>query len=199
MNQQNPEKKAIKAQRVEAYFIEAAKAIIKKEGAEHVTVRKIADLSGYSYGSIYNYYKDLDELMFETRNAMIEDMMELMGKGPPTSFSSVSDIKRINRIFLDFFIDNPNIYAFFYNYPIKKRGITPIEKMNLAERNKLNYMPFVENGTIKESELEAVFKSILYSLYGLLTLYFSSYALTKQQVHDDLDQIIEYILEKRSI
>ena len=199
MDHHNPEIKSVKAQRIESYFIDAAKEIIKKEGPDSVTVRKIADLSGYSYGSIYNYYKDLDELMFETRNAMIYDMMAMMGEGPHDSLSSVEDFKRINRIFLDFFIENSHIYTFFYNYPIKKTGMTPIEEMNLSERNKMNYMPFVENGMIQESDLEAVFKSILYSLYGLLTLYFSSYAMTKEQAHSDLDNIIEYILRKRSI
>jgi len=189
--------KPIKKQRVETYFIQAAKEIIKSEGANSVTVRKIADLAGYSYGSIYNYYADLDELMFETRNAMIYDMMDMMSKGPHQSLTSVEDFKRINRMFLEFFMENPNIYEFFYNYSIKKTGVTPIEEMNLSERNKMNYMGFVENGTIQESDLEAVFKAILYSLYGLLTLYFSSYTMTKEAAFKDLDNIIDFILRKR--
>ena len=55
----------IKANRVKSYFIEAAKEIIIKEGPENVSVRKIANLSGYSYGSIYNYYTELNELMVD--------------------------------------------------------------------------------------------------------------------------------------
>ena len=191
------EMKSVKQHRIESYFIDAAKKIIRNEGAQSVTVRKIAELSGYSYGSIYNYYADLDELMFETRNAMIYDLMEGMSNEPAMTSFELEDFKRLNRMFLDYFIENPNIYEFFYIFKIKKKGITPIEAMNLSERNKQNYMGFVENGTILESDLDAVFKAILYSLYGILTLYFSSYTMTKAQAYADLDKIIEYILRKR--
>ena len=188
--------KNIKQQRVEGYFIDAAKVIINKEGPHAVTVRKIADLSGYSYGSIYNYYNDLDELMFKVKNSMILDMMNTMHRSeiiPPT----LEDIQLINQEFANFFMDNPNIYEFFYNFHIKTKGKTPIDDISFNEARLHAYQGFVDKGIIAKDDLEAVFWTILCSLYGLLNLYFSSNGITKEGVHDGLNKIIEFTLRKR--
>ncbi|KFZ26080.1 MAG: Bacterial regulatory protein, tetR family [Candidatus Izimaplasma bacterium HR2] len=188
--------KNIKQQRVEGYFIDAAKVIIKKEGPQAVTVRKIAEISGYSYGSIYNYYKDLEELMFHVKNSMIQDMINTMhqsGKKPQT----IEDIQVINREFANFFMDNPNIYEFYYNYPIKTKGKTPIDDIGFNETRLQVYQVFVDMGILAKEDLEAVFWTILCSLYGLLNLYFSSNGLTKEDVYSGLDRIIEFTLRRR--
>lgn len=191
------QKKTIKQQRVEGYFIDAAKEIIINEGAQHVTVRRIADLSGYSYGSIYNYYTDLDELMFAVKNAMIYDMMNTMQSDSEAVIDSIDGIKAINRMFLDYFIENPNVYEFFYTFQIKKSGHTPMDDINFNENNIRVYRPFVEAGIIEQEDLKTVFNTILYSLYGLLTLYFSSNGLSKDDAYKNLDEIIDFVLKKR--
>ncbi len=189
-------KKSIKQQRVEGYFIDAAKIIIKNEGPKAVTVRKIADSSGYSYGSIYNYYKNLDELMFHVKNSMILDMIKEMGR-PEKTPQTIKDIQIINRQFATFFMDNPNIYEFYYNYPIETEGKTPIDDISFSKSRLQVYQTFVDNGTLDQDDLEAVYLTILSSLYGFLNLYFSSNGLTKEDVYSGLDRIIEFTLRRR--
>ena len=50
------EKKELKRQRIRTYFLEAAKEIIINEGYESVSVRKVADIAGYSYAIYINQY-----------------------------------------------------------------------------------------------------------------------------------------------
>jgi len=188
--------KNIKQQRVEVYFIDAAKFIIMKEGPTAVTVRKIADRSGYSYGSIYNYYDSLDELMFRVKNSMILDIMSLMDELESIP-QSIEDIKSLNWKFAEFFMENPNIYEFFYNYPIKTLGKTPVDDINFNDNRLLTYQSFVDKGIINKDDLEVVYLTILASLYGLLNLYFSSNGVTKEYVRDGLNTIIEFTLRKR--
>ncbi|SET68097.1 transcriptional regulator, TetR family [Natronincola peptidivorans] len=57
-------KKAIQKRRMMSYFIEAANQIIEEEGMEGVTVRKVADLAGYNSATLYNYFENLDHLIF---------------------------------------------------------------------------------------------------------------------------------------
>lgn len=45
-------------------YISAAINIIKKEGIESVSIRKIASKLNYSSASMYRYFKNLDELLF---------------------------------------------------------------------------------------------------------------------------------------
>ena len=188
--------KNIKQQRVEGYFIDAAKVIIKNEGPQAVTVRKIADISGYSYGSIYNYYKDLDELMFHVKNSMIIDMINTMHQSAKIP-QTIEDIQVINREFANFFMDNPNIYEFYYNFPITTKGKTPIDDIGFNETKLQAYQVFVDKGILAKDDLEAVFWTILCSLYGLLNLFFSSNGLTKEDVYSGLDRIIEFTLRRR--
>lgn len=54
----------IKQQRIMKYFIEAAEEIIKNEGMEAVTIRKAADLAGYTSATLYNYFDNLSHLVF---------------------------------------------------------------------------------------------------------------------------------------
>jgi AcrR family transcriptional regulator len=188
--------KNIKQQRVEGYFIDAAKVIIKNEGPQAVTVRKVADISGYSYGSIYNYYKDLDELMFHVKNSMIIDMINTMHQSAKIP-QTIEDIQVINREFANFFMDNPNIYEFYYNFPITTKGKTPIDDIGFNETKLQAYQVFVDKGILAKDDLEAVFWTILCSLYGLLNLFFSSNGLTKEDVYSGLDRIIEFTLRRR--
>lgn len=45
------------------FFIEAAQEIMDKEGVEAITLRKVADLAGYTGSTLYNYFNDLDHLI----------------------------------------------------------------------------------------------------------------------------------------
>jgi len=191
------DKKNIKQQRIESYFIDAAKELINKDGPYSVTVRKIADIAGYSYGTIYHYYKDLDDLMFNVKNNMINDIINIMDNEPNCKSDELENIKIFHRKFADYFLTNPNVYEFFYNYPIRKTGKTPMDDIRFDENRMKAYNSFVENGIIQPEDLPTVIKTIIYSMYGLLSLYFSSNGITKKQVHKDLDDLIEFILRKR--
>ncbi|MEX1378222.1 MAG: TetR/AcrR family transcriptional regulator [Eubacteriales bacterium] len=189
------EKKSVKQQRVESYFIDAAKKIIKDEGVHSVSVRKIAELSGYSYGSIYNYYADLDELLFNVKNSMIYDMVGIMQEYDSDRKPSLQDLKEGNRRFITYFIENPNVYEFFYTFPIKKQGNTPMDDVSFDENRTKAYMGFVEDGIITMEELPTVIMTVICSIFGLLTLYFSSNGMTKEQVYESIDNITENLLK----
>jgi len=55
----------IQQDRIKNDFIDAAVAIIKNDGSENPSARRIAKGAGYSYATMYNYFKDIDDLIFE--------------------------------------------------------------------------------------------------------------------------------------
>lgn len=57
--------KEIQEQRMKGYFIEASKDILKGEGLKSISVRNIAERAGYSYATLYNYFSDVKDLIFE--------------------------------------------------------------------------------------------------------------------------------------
>ncbi len=55
--------KKIQRDRVKKYFLDASVQIIKEEGLENLTTKKIGDKAGYSYATIYNYFENFNELI----------------------------------------------------------------------------------------------------------------------------------------
>lgn len=55
--------KEIQEQRIRQYFVEACKTLIRGEGIQAVSARTIAEEAGYSYATLYNYFKDIKELV----------------------------------------------------------------------------------------------------------------------------------------
>lgn len=58
------EKIDIKKRRMMKYFIEAARDIIDSDGIEEVTIRKVASKAGYNSSTLYNYFDNLEHLIF---------------------------------------------------------------------------------------------------------------------------------------
>lgn len=81
-------KNPIQDHRMRRYLIDAAKNLIKSEGPAAANVRSIADAAGYSFGVIYNYYKDIKELfsicalefLEECKDYIIRDIKSAQGK-----------------------------------------------------------------------------------------------------------------------
>ena len=196
MNQKNinENKQNIKKKRVKSFFLEAARDIIISEGVANVTVRKIADITGYSFATIYHYFSDLNELLLETKTLMIHDMMDYMKHHSVEQLDSLEGIKKQNHIFIDYFIKHPNIFVFFYSYRLDYAVTEFTVKTDIGENNGELYQAFVTNGTIKQADVPVITKTIIYSVYGTLAIFFSNNGLTINKLHEDIDQIIEFLL-----
>lgn len=99
--------KISKKERTQKEIIEAAKEVVYKKGHEAVTVRNLADVTGYSYTNLYYYFKDLNALLWALRLDMIEDMItELMS----VSYIEDDPIDEILSAFfgyIDYFFKHP--------------------------------------------------------------------------------------------
>ena len=58
-------KNKVQEERMKGYFVQAAQEILKGEGLKVASVRNIAEKAGYSYATVYNYFSDSKDLIFE--------------------------------------------------------------------------------------------------------------------------------------
>ena len=105
--------KNIKKDFVKSKFVDAAKSIILRDGVLSVTVRRVAEMTGYSYATIYHYFKDLNELLLETKLSMINDMVAAGSTQTVRVEDPLEQKKQQAKLMAGFFIDNPNIFGFF--------------------------------------------------------------------------------------
>ncbi len=57
-------KKEMQKKRVMTYFIEATEELMEECGINCITIRKVADKAGYNSATLYNYFENLDHLIF---------------------------------------------------------------------------------------------------------------------------------------
>ena len=198
MANDNADKHSIKTERVKTYFVEAAKEIILREGVEGVSVRKVADLAGYSYATIYNYFTDLNALLLDVKASMIRDMIAYMGSVQSEGACDIDEIKRLNRRYAGYYLEHPHVFRFFYSYRLNgEMSAEDQQSFGYAQRWHDTYKGLVQNGTLREADVEIAARSIIYALHGALALYFSGNGLTMEILYDEVDNFTEYILQRR--
>lgn len=185
----------LKTQRVKGYFLEAAKRIILNEGVENISARKVADIAGYSYATIYNYFKDIDELLRETKSLMVIDVVNHMRDTIDFSPGSIEDITRLFSSYVRYYLDHPHIFRFFYFYRLSDSEASK-ERYDFSALWASSFRFLVEAGSIRADEVENCAKTLIYALHGLLALFFSGNGLTEELLFTDAGKIIDFVLRR---
>ncbi|MFL9484122.1 TetR/AcrR family transcriptional regulator [Chitinophagaceae bacterium LWZ2-11] len=106
--------KQIQEERIKGYFIEATKSILKGEGLKSISVRNIADQAGYSYATLYNYFKDVNELVFECVKDFQQECVEMVASETKELPLGTGRIKAIAKSYVKYFIQYPGIFELFF-------------------------------------------------------------------------------------
>jgi AcrR family transcriptional regulator len=96
-----------KQMRIRQVFIDSAKEIIDSQGLEAVSAREISKVSGYSYTTVYNYFKDMDSLLTHVAVDYLEESYQLMIQG----LEEVSSIKE------KIIVASQRYFEYMYNHP----------------------------------------------------------------------------------
>lgn len=101
------------------YLIETTEYLIQDEGFEAVTLRKIADETGYNSATIYNYFKDLNELLLYSSVKFLRGYNRELSAEINDSMNAVERYVCVFRIFCKHTFSRPEIY---YNMFYGKHG-----------------------------------------------------------------------------
>lgn len=153
-------RKEMQKRRIMKYFIDAALEIIKKEGLENVTIRKVAVLAGYNSATLYNYFENLDHLLFYSSMKYLRNyLLKLQKMKMPQD--------KLERFFIiwrtfaeEGFNNAPFFHQIFYtNYDMEFNDavkqyyeIYPEELKNLSE----DLLPMLTETNIYKRDLEVL-------------------------------------------
>jgi AcrR family transcriptional regulator len=108
------DKKEIQRRRMMSYFIDAAKQIIDDEGPELVSARKVADIAGYNSATIYNYFDNLDHLIFFASMKYLKEYVMDLRKYTKGISNPVEKYLKIWECFCMHSFNNPKIYQLIF-------------------------------------------------------------------------------------
>lgn len=195
--------KITKKERTRNEIIQVTKEIIHKKGYEAVTVRNIAEMTGYSHTNIYYYFKNMNDLLWALRLDMIEDMITELTSISYTTDDPIEEIYSMLCSYTNYFFEHPNVFSFFYFHTfIQPDGDNSFQKLDMRfnSMRQAFFSRLVQEEVIPASDSEILFKTIIYALQGMIMLSFSSNTSSKQEdITEELSKLIKYLFKKNEI
>lgn len=183
--------KEIQSQRMKRYFIDAAKEIMAEEGVKKLSVRKVGDRAGYSYATIYNYFRDLNELLTYCLADMLEDAYRALIAEEEANLDPRAQLIRYGERYYTYFSENPVLFDLLF---VEDLGATPeevTEKMgDLPSVGQLLIATIADcarAGYILEDEVEVLAELLASSIHGKLL-----FSLKRRNL-EPVDRVIERI------
>ncbi len=181
-------------ERMRKFFLEAALELVYKK--EKLSARKIGELAGYSYATIYNYFKDLDELQWFVIDKLFEDigqeMKKVIEKDDP-----LEQLINVNKAYIMYFSEHPHIFRFIYNSDLGSPPKELKEKFNMPTmRVKLNKIldACSDLGYIQKEDIDVISDIISTSNRGLISMHVANKnILSRESLIKRSERIIKYL------
>jgi AcrR family transcriptional regulator len=192
--------KEIQEERIRGYFITAAKELIRGEGLVVVSARNVAERAGYSYATLYNYFKDIRDLIFSCVEDFLKECEVFIEGYVANTEKGIGHLKAVSCGYCNFFIQYPGIYDLLFH-----------QKVSIISTNNSKFEKIAGffSGLTNEDwqmigELQAVtsgydiskrMKTHSYAIHGLLLFYLNNrevieYAGVIQTVNDITERAI---------
>jgi AcrR family transcriptional regulator len=94
-------------------ILEAAKKLFLGRGFEKTSIRNIADLIEYSPGTIYLYFKDKNDLLFELHQMAFQGLILALSSVKPEG-TSMDRLEDMGNHYIKFAFENPEMYNLMF-------------------------------------------------------------------------------------
>jgi AcrR family transcriptional regulator len=193
--------KELQEKRMKEYFIQATKDILKGEGLRALSVRNIADQAGYSYATLYNYFKDVNDLVFLCVNDFQEECRSYVSTQTKNSKKGLEKIKASVIAYIMFFVEYPSIFDLFYLEKVgdfgNKQTIinTIINSLDNVCDSEWDYC--IAQNLIEIEKVDSIKLQLKYSVIGLLLLYINrrtpeGYSDFLKQANRQIDYLLDF-------
>ena len=107
-----------------ALILDAAEAIVTADGLAALTARGIAARIGYSAGTIYHLFANLDEVVLHVEARVLE-RLELALTGLPVAKDPEAGLKALARTYFAFTRAHPKLWGMLFEHTLPKGTETP--------------------------------------------------------------------------
>lgn len=106
--------KEIQKRRMMGYFLAATNTVIDTEGISAVTIRKVASMAGFNVATVYNYFENLNHLIFFASLKYLKDYAEALPKYTMNSKNSLDNYLNVWKCFSYYSYLRPEIYNLIF-------------------------------------------------------------------------------------
>ena len=149
--------------------------LVRRKGAEFLTARKLSEATGYSVGTIYNQFANMDKFIMEQNMLTLDELYLVLKKLLPDT-NAYKNLNRYIDAFVAFVLSQPNLWFLLYNFHIcsKYENFPPIYLRKLLRltnlwRKEFNAV-FAELSPAERKDSLQVLWLSMFSLSSFLTL-----------------------------
>ncbi len=191
----------IQEKRMKEYFIEATKEILRGEGLRAISVRNISQKAGYSYATLYNYFKDVKDLIFECVRDFSQDCEDFIEKKVKNVPPGVERIRAITKTYSLFFIQYPGIFELFFIENTTDLGSKKptLELINTfyAKQCEADMEYAIKRGKINAEDSDLLIDTLFNATVGILLNYVvRKHPVTYKAYTKSLKDQIDFILDR---
>ena len=156
-------------------ILATARALFLLKGFEATTIRNIAEKIEYSPSTIYQYFKDKNEIFYTLHTESFLELVKQM-KRSELHENPLEQLISLGKIYIQFAEDNPELYDLMFIME------APIDFLNLLDETQwiegktaFDYLKSVisaciDKGLIKETDVDSLAYLIWSTVHGMVTL-----------------------------
>ena len=169
------DRKEIQEQRIRGYFIEATREMLKGEGLRSINVRAVAERAGYSYATLYNYFKDIKELVFICVKGFQEEAEAVIATETSSAPRGKEKINAIMKSYIKYFVQYPGIFELFFVEKMNDIGASqPTASLIYTFPDRLcanEWQYCIANNQISEEKAAVLKEQLRFVVTGMLLFY----------------------------
>ena len=169
------ERKEKQKTEIRKMILDASMKLFVDQGFENVSIRKIADLIEYSPTTVYLYFKDKDDILFNLHELGFQKMAEY-NEGLWDIKNPLLRLHKMGENYIKFGMSHPEFYDLLF---ILRAPMQSIEKMVACEwksgdvvlgRLKDTIREGMDKGLLVKGDVDAVSMTIWSTVHGLVSL-----------------------------
>lgn len=181
-------------------LLDAGKTLLREEGMEAVTVRRLAAAAHCTYPLLYHYFASLEGYFWELRLSLIADVVAELTALPPADADPVQGLKQTFRAYAGYFFRNPTLFRFFYARPFDRpEGDTRYAALEQSFHGRWadSFAGLVQTGLLAAAEVEPLARTVIFAVQGMILLALSANgSLTEAAVYAEIDALLDFLLRK---
>ena len=167
------ERKERNKQKMRGLILDAAMKLFLQEGFYHVSIRKIAERIEYSPATIYQYFKDKDDILYALHNAGFEKLHKQQQR-----VLSIKDhgerLRKQGELYINFALEHPEYYNLMFIMRAPARKIGRDDEWNAGRRSyeilKSNVEAAIRAGVFKNADPDIATFALWAAAHGIVSL-----------------------------
>ena len=156
-------------------ILAAARELFLLKGFEATTIRNIAEKIEYSPSTIYQHFKDKNEIFYTIHSEAFAELVRYLNASEMHK-NPMDQLIALGQIYIQFALENPELYDLMFIMEAPIDFLNYLEDANWREgKMAFDYLKSVianciQQGLIKETDLESLSYLIWSTVHGLVTI-----------------------------